>query len=196
MTTRRPFTQYLLGAGALAVVLSGCGSGLSVTNDWDPGVDFSAFSTFAVLDEATDGSGIDQLTRNRVKTSIANTLEGKGMRQVDSADDADAAVGWQFTTEQRSSFQTVSTGWGGYGYGRGGWYGGMGMGMSSSRTTERRYDVGSLAIAIFDVKRNEMIFSSTGSKTLSSGNLSPEESQKRIDEAVAKILEEFPPGSE
>jgi len=196
MTTRRPFTQYLLGAGVLAVVLSGCGSGLSVTNDWDPGVDFSAFSTFAVLDEATGGSGIDQLTRNRVRTSIAKTLEGKGMRQVDNADDADAAVGWQFTTEQRSSFQTVSTGWGGYGYGRGGWYGGMGMGMSSSTTTERRYDVGSLAIAIFDVKRNEMIFSSTGSKTLSSGNLSPEESQKRIDEAVAKILEEFPPGSD
>ena len=196
MTTRRPFTQSLLGTGALAVVLSGCGSGLSVTNDWDPGVDFSAFSTFAVLDEATGGSGIDQLIRNRVKASIANTLEGKGMRQVDSADDADAAVGWQFTTEQRSSFQTVSTGWGGYGYGRGGWYGGTGMGMSSSTTTERRYDVGSLAIAIFDVKRNEMIFSSTGSKTLSSGNLSPEESQKRIDEAVAKILEEFPPGSD
>ncbi|MCZ6824522.1 MAG: DUF4136 domain-containing protein [Gemmatimonadetes bacterium] len=196
MTTRRPFTQYLLGAGALAVVLSGCGSGISVTNDWDPGVDFSAYSTFAVLDEATGGSGIDQLIQNRIKSSIASTLVGKGMRQVDSADDADAAVGWQLTTEQRSSFQTVTTGWGGYGYGRGGWYGGAGMGMSSSRTTERRYQVGSLAIGIFDVKRDEMIFTSTGSKELSSGNLSPEESQKRIDEAVALILEEFPPGSD
>ncbi len=196
MTTRRPFTQYLLGAGALAVVLSGCGSGISVTNDWDPGVDFSAFNTFAVLDEATGGSGIDQLTKNRIKNSIASTLEGKGMRQVDSADDADAAVGWQLTTEQRSSFQTVTTGWGGYGYGRGGWYGGAGMGMSSSRTTERRYEVGSLAIGIFDVKRDEMIFTATGSKELSSGNQTPEESQKNIDEAVAEILEEFPPGSD
>jgi hypothetical protein len=149
-----------------------------------------------VLDEATGGSGIDQLTKNRVKNSIANTLTAKGMRQVDDQKDADAAVGWQFTTEQRSSFQTVTTGWGGYGYGRGGWYGGMGMGTSSSRTTEVRYDVGSLAIAIFDVKRDQMIFTSTGSKTLSSGNLSPEESQKRIDEAVAIILEEFPPGSD
>ena len=196
MTSRRQFTQYVLGAGALAVTLSGCASGISVTNDWDPGVDFSAFSSFVVLDEATGGSGIDQLIQNRIKNSIASTLEGKGMRQVDSADDADAAVGWQVTTEQRSSFQTVTTGWGGYGYGRGGWYGGRGMGMSSSRTTERRYDVGSLAIGIFDVKRDEMIFTSTGSKELSSGNLSPEESQKRIDEAVAKILEEFPPGSD
>ena len=181
--------------GALAVVLSGCGSGISVTSDWDPGVDFSAFSGFVVLDEATGGSGIDPLIQNRIKGSIASTLVGKGMRQVDSADDADAAVGWQLTTEQRSSFQTVSTGWGGYGYGRGGWYGGAGMGMSSSRTTERRYDVGSLAIGIFDVKRDEMIFTATGSKELSSGNQTPEESQKEIDEAVAEILAEFPPGS-
>ena len=64
--------------------------------------------------------------------------------------------------------------------------------MSSSRTTETRYEVGTLVIALFDVKRDEMIFTSTGSKTLPSGNLSPEESQKNIDEAVAKILEGVP----
>jgi hypothetical protein len=49
---------------------------------------------------------------------------------------------------------------------------------------------------MFDVERDHLIFTSTGSKTLSSGNLSPEESQKRIDEAVAKILKDFPPGNE
>jgi hypothetical protein len=69
------------------------------------------------------------------------------------------------------------------------------MGMSTSRTTETRYEVGQLVIALFDEERQEMIFTATGSKTLSGGNPSPEESQKRIDEAVAKILEDFPPGS-
>lgn len=185
----------LAAVGALAVTLSGCGSGISVTSDWDPGVNFSAYNTFVVLDDATGSSGIDQLIRDRVKTSIANTLTANGMRQVDDVKDADAAVGWQFTTDERSSFHTVSTGWNDYGYRRGGWYGGTGMGMSSSRTTERRYEVGALAIGIFDVEREEMIFTATGSKELSSGNRSPEESQKRIDEAVAEILEEFPPGS-
>ena len=67
--------------------------------------------------------------------------------------------------------------------------------MTTSRTTERRYEVGTLMIALVDVERDEMIFVGQGSKTLSSGNLSPEESQKRIDEAVAKVLEDFPPGS-
>jgi len=187
--------ERLAAAGILAVALSGCGSGISVTSDWDPGVDFTTFHTFYVLDEASGGSGIDQLTHNRIKASIGSHLQAKGMRPVDSEKDADVGVGWQLTTDERSSFQTVNTGWGGYGWGRGGWYGGSSMGMSTSRTTETRYEVGQLVIALFDEEKQEMIFTATGSKTLSGGNPSPEEAQKRIDEAVAKILEDFPPGS-
>jgi hypothetical protein len=186
--------ERLAVAGVLAVALSGCSS-ISVTSDWDPGVDFTAFTTFFVLDEVSGGGGLDQLTQNRVKASIASNLQAKGLRQVDNESDADMGVGWQLTTDERSSFQTVSTGWGGYGWGRAGWYGGGMGGMSTSRTTETRYEVGQLVIAMFDEGEQEMIFTATGSKTLSGGNPSPEESQKRIDEAVAKILEDFPPGS-
>ena len=39
-----------------------------------------------------------------------------------------------------------------------------------------------------------MIFVSEGSKTLPRGGQTPEEAQRRMDEAVAKILEDFPPG--
>ena len=181
--------------GTLAALLAGCGGGVSVTSDWNPGFDFSALQTFAVLDAAGGGGGLDQINQNRIKTSITNTLAAKGMRKVDNPDDADALVGWQITTDERSSFQTVSTGWGGYGWGRAGWYGGTGMGMTTSRTTETRYEVGSLAIGIFDMATEEMIFTATGSKTLASGNPSPEQVQKNIDEAVTKILEDWPPGS-
>lgn len=185
----------LATAGILAVALSGC-SGISVTSDWDPNVDFTNFSSFVVLDEVSGGGGLDQLNQNRVKASIAANLQAKGLRQVDNESDADMAVGWQLTTDERSSFQTVSTGWGGYGWGRSGWYGGTSMGMTTSRTTETRYEVGQLVIAMFDTQRQEMMFTATGSKTLSGGNPSPEETQKRIDEAVNKILEDFPPGSD
>jgi hypothetical protein len=117
------------------------------------------------------------------------------MRQVESAADADAAVGYQVTTEERSSLQTVSAGWSGYNWNwNRGWHGStMGTGMT---TAETFYSVGTLIIALADVERDEMIFVGQGSKTLSSGNLSPEEQQKRIDEAVAKILEDFPSGSD
>ena len=82
--------ELLAMAGILAVALSGCGGGISVTSDWDPGVDFTSFNTFVVLDEASGGAGIDQLTQNRVKASIASHLQAKGMRQVDNENDADA----------------------------------------------------------------------------------------------------------
>ena len=51
ITTRRQFTQYFLGAGALAVALSGCGSGISVTSDWDPNP--SLTTTDAITGEIT-----------------------------------------------------------------------------------------------------------------------------------------------
>lgn len=183
-------------AGAMALALSAC-SGISVTHDYDPSVNFANYQTFVVLDAATGGEDLPSFLKQRVKTSIARNLAAKGLREVSSLDDADMAVGWQVTTDERSSFNTVSTGWGGYpyGWGYGGWYGGGygGMGMATTTTTETRYTVGALVIAMFSVEQEEMIFTATGSKELAGDNPSPEESQQRIDDAVQKILESFPP---
>jgi hypothetical protein len=183
----------LMMAGALAAMVSGCGPSIDVSSDWDPAVDFSGYQTFAVLDEANGGQGLDQFTNDRIKSAIGSTLETKGMRQVDNPDNADVAVGWQITTDQRSSLQTVSTGWGGYGR-YGGGYGGWGGGMSTSTTTETRYEVGTLVIALFDEATDKMIFTTTGSKRLSTDNLTPDEAQSRINQAVETILRDFPPG--
>jgi hypothetical protein len=183
-----------LGVAAVAIAVSACGGGISVNSDWDPAIDFAGYRTFAVLDEAS-GEPLPAFTDQRVKSSIASVLTSKGMEQVDNPDNADVAVGYQFTSEQRSSYQTVNTGWGGYGYGGyGGWYGG-GMSVGTSTTTERRYEVGSLVIAVFDTEMEQMVYASTGSKTLEDRQMTPEESQARIDEAVQTILRDFPPGS-
>ena len=188
--------EHLCMAAALAITVSACGPGIEVSSDWDPAVDFSAYQTFAVLDEASGGLHVDQLTDSRIKSAIGSTLEAKGMRQVDNPDNADVAVGWQITTDQRSSYQTVSTGWGGYGRygGRYGGWGGGGMSMSTSQTTETRYEVGTLVIALFDEAKDEMIFTSTGSKKLASDDVTPDEAQSRINQAVERILRDFPPG--
>ena len=106
------------------------------------------------------------------------------------------AVGYQLTTEERSSFQTVGTGWGGYGYGGyGDWYDPyMGGGISTSTTTERRYEVGTLIIAMFDQQQKKMIYTSTGSGTIDEREVAPQEAQEDVDEVVGKILADFPPG--
>jgi hypothetical protein len=181
--------MHRLGVVALmAVAVSACGGGVSVSSDWDPTVDFSNLRTFAVMDEVNGETGF---VNQRIKNAITSTLTGKGMEQVDDASTADVAVGFQITTDQRSSFSTLSTVWGGYGWG--GWHGGMGM--STSTTRETVYDVGTMVIGMFDPDQEQMIFQSTGSATLPSGNITPEESQARINDAVDQILRDFPPGS-
>jgi hypothetical protein len=183
-----------LGTVLMLALTAACG-GISVTTDWDPSFDFAAPQTFTVLDEAS-GQPLDRLNDQRVKNSIATVMEAKGFRQVADTSQADLAVGYQFTTEQRSSYQTVDTGWNSYGYGGyGGWYRYGGPMMTTSTTTETRYDVGSLLIAVFDTERRAMVFTSTGSKSLSDAQRSPEEAQRRIDDAVDQILRDFPPGS-
>ncbi|MEJ2541612.1 MAG: DUF4136 domain-containing protein [Gemmatimonadota bacterium] len=181
---------------ALTVALAACGGGLSVNSDWDSSFDFRAPQTFTVLDNA-GGPLARGLNDARVKQSIASVMESKGFRQVADTSQADIAVGYQFTTEQQRSYNTVNTGWSGYGYGGyGSWYPYYyGPSMATSRTTETVYDVGSLLIAVFDTDARAMVYASTGSRTLDEQGRSPEEMQERIDDAVSQILADFPPGT-
>jgi hypothetical protein len=182
--------QGLIAGAALAFAVSACASGINVSTDWDPGVDFGAFQTFTVLDE--EGAGASLVDR-RISNAIVANLQAKGWRHAEDADEADVAVGFELTTDERSSFQTVSSGWDTWGYRWGRWYG-PSMTTTTARTTETRYEVGTLVIAMFDQESKEMIFASTGSKTLQGDNPSPEEIEARVNEAVARILEDFPPG--
>ncbi len=179
----------MIAISVLALLANGCGPSINVDTDWDPQADFSGIETFTVMDEAQGGGGLTSFQQSRIKSAIVTTMEAKGLRQV--SNNADVAVGFQAVMDQRSSFQTVNTGWSSHGW-RGGW-GGSSMGMSTSRTTETRYDVGTLVIAMAN-SDNNLIFQSTGSKTLESG-MGPDEAQGVMDDAVARILRDFPPGS-
>ena len=182
----------VLGATTVA-----CGSGMQVRTDFDPAVDFGRYTTFTVLEEAGDATA-PGFWDTRIKSAMAQTLVAKGWRQVDSPDEAQVAIGYQLTTEQRSSLQTVSTGWGSYGYGGwGGWYDDpmVGGGMSTSTTTERRYEVGTLIVAMFDVRQKQMIYTSTASGTLDQREQTPEQAQADVNQVVDQMLKDFPPGS-
>lgn len=182
-------------AATLPVAFAACGGGLDVSTDYDPATDFSSYQTFYIHEDPAGGLQLDQLTQGRIVSAMTTTLSAKGLRQVTDTAQADMAFGWQITTEDKKSYQTVNTGWGGYGYGGyGGWYGG-GMSMGTSTTTERSYTVGTLLLAAFDVDEKKMVFTGSGTKTINDDNLSPEESQQRINDIVGQILASYPPGS-
>lgn len=61
-------------------------------------------------------------------------------------------------------------------------------GTSTSTTTERRYEVGTLIIAMFDQQEKKMIYTSTGSGTIKERQMAPEEAQAEVDAVVGRML--------
>ncbi len=75
----------------------------------------------------------------------------------------------------------------GYGYGYGPyWRGGGGM----STTTAYKYTVGTMIVDIYDARTKQLIWRGTGSDTLSD---KPEKNEKKINTAVPKMFQKFPP---
>jgi hypothetical protein len=183
----RTLTVAAVGA---AFALSAC-SGISTSSDYDPTVDFTKYSTFTWLD--TEGDDIDAITDSRIKGSIDGALVGKGFQK--GGEGADLAVGYQVTSSERRSYNTVSTGWGGGygGYGGYGW-GGYGMGMGSSTTYENTWEEGTLLIGMFDAGTKNLVWTGTATAALAA-NRSQEERQQLVNDAVDKMLKDFPPGS-
>jgi hypothetical protein len=174
------------------VLLAGCSS-ISVTNDWDTSVDFSQFNTFVMLED--EEPAINRLIDQRIRAAIVADLSAKGLQQIDDLDKADLAFGFEVTTEERTSLQTIHSGWGASGYpfshsswDRSAWHGTMG----TSRTTQIDYTVGTLVIAAFQVNNETLVWEGSGSSVVNPAR-SPEQSTQNINEAVQRILKSFPP---
>ncbi len=179
-------------------VLSAC-SGISVTNDWDPGADFSQFQTFALLDNM--GQPINRFNEQRIRAAIVTDLTSKGLQQVDNPDNAGLVIGYQVTTEDRTSFQTVHSSWSVHGYRYPAHWGGstrhssMHWGttnMGTSTTTQFNYTVGTLIIDMFEANNKELVWEGSASGTVTQSSR-PEVNEQRVNDAVQRILRSFPP---
>ena len=92
----------------LAVIAVAACSRLQVTSDWDPGVDFTPLRAYVLLPNETPG--LNPFARQRIEAAIHGDLQSKGMRHVVDEAEADMAVGFDVATENRTSYQTVHTG--------------------------------------------------------------------------------------
>lgn len=168
-------------------ILVACSS-ISVQRDWDPGVDFSQFETFYLLEN--EEPAVNALVDQRIVNAIVSELTKKGLRQADTVEQADLAVGYQVATETRTSYQTIHSNWGSRGYrgSRAHWGGAVG----TSRTTQFQFDIGSLVIAVFKMDSKDLIWEGEGSGTVNPSS-GPEQSTQHINNVVQQILRDFPP---
>lgn len=88
---------------------------------------------------------------------------------------------------QQMSLDTTYMG-GGWGYGPG-WYWG-GMGMTSSTTSVRTYDVGTVVLDMWDAGQRRLVWRGTVSDTISDN---PQKNAQKITEGARKLFENYPP---
>ena len=167
------------------LVLAGIAcSTLETSYDYDKAANFSQYKTWSLKD---DGSIKNPLLFKRFEAAVTNELSKKGLTRSDDNPDLWVAAHTRLSKETRVN--TYDTGWG-YGWGwRGGYAGG---GMTTS--TVQDIPVGTLIVDLADARRKELVWRGMATDTLNP-NSSPEEKDQKLQAAVAKMFENYPPGA-
>ncbi|TDW50073.1 uncharacterized protein DUF4136 [Flavobacterium sp. 270] len=183
-TNLRLILIFLLG------LFYSCSPTVKVTNDYDHGISFSEFKTFAVYDLKAQEGQISQLNADRITKAIRTEMIAKGFTESNNPDLKVNAV----TILKNKTSVSANTNFYGYGgmYRPYGYWGGGAM-MGTANTTVDTYDYvdGSLVIDIVSTKTQKMIWQGIGNSQIDS---KPDNPDEFINGAVKKILEGFPPG--
>jgi hypothetical protein len=178
----------------VAVLLLATGTAFSqdVRYNFDKDTDFSKLKTYqwVIIKGAQQP---DDLTDKQIKSTVDAQLLAKGLSKTDST--PDLYIGYQVAINTEKEFTSFSSGMSGWGYGPG-WYGGGWYGAGGGITTGSTSTiyVGSLALDMYNVSHEDLVWRGTASKTLDP-KAKPEKRQKNLNKAVAKLLKNYPPKS-
>jgi hypothetical protein len=173
--------KYILAALCAIFLTIGCSTISSVRYDYDTEADFRNLKTYDWLEEYTEMSAIDA---KRIKNAIDAELTARGYSQ--SLDDPDFMIAFHGTSEEKVN--VVDHGYrycpyGRYCYGYWGW---------GSTPTTYTYEEGTLIIDFIDSESLQMVWRGEAKGVLDP-NLSPERLDQVTNEAVQRILQNFPP---
>ena len=174
--------RRLFGLAIVLVVISGC-STLTVNQDFDPGVDFSAYRSYAWIEQ--DQSNISGLVAQRVVRAVNAKLVRNGMEEV--PDNPDLLVTYYF-----GSHETINVSGSGYGYGS--YFGAYGWGGGASSGDVNNVTWGNLIIDLVDAERQELVWRGSAKKAIDP-NPTTEEMDAGIKDAVGKIFAQYPPST-
>jgi len=156
-----------------------------VTVDYAHDFDFSGVKTFQYV-ETKDSNVKNEIMADRVATMFKKELAEGGLKEV--TENPDIYVTYHFTSQENTSYNTTSMGYGGYGGYYGGWggygrYGGMG-GMGSSTTYATTYTEGTLIFDAYEPGEKKLVWRGTGTVTVKAKT---EKKIKQVDKILSKI---------
>ncbi|MGA3210870.1 MAG: DUF4136 domain-containing protein [Terriglobales bacterium] len=163
---------------AFVLLMSTFMAAQDVKTNYMPGTDFTKYHTYKWV--TIEGVRYpDQIVDQQIRMAIDTQMTAKGFIKTET-DTADLDVAYQAAvTEQKE--------WNAYGMG-GGWRMGGGMATATSTTIQ----TGTLAVDFYDPARKELLWRGTATKTLNPSS-NPEKNQKNLNNAVEKLLKNFPP---
>jgi hypothetical protein len=166
--------------GLMAFVI-GC-STITVQYDYDKTVNFSGLKTYYWISVPVEGD-ISPLTVKRVRSAVDTRLQAKGYGL--AADNPDVLIAMHFGKQQKVQVTDWGYTYSPHGRYRGGYWG-------PRRIDVYQYEEGTLILDFVDSQSKELIW-----RGMATGEIdryaTPEKLDKKISEAVAKILKNFPP---
>jgi len=154
--------------------------------DYEKTANFAGFKTYAHKDGTKVGQ---QLIDDRIVSAIDTQLAAKGLKRVD--ENPDLFVVYHVAFDKQKDISTYSSGYGG-GYGPYGWGWGGGWAGGTTSTQVRDILVGTLVIDLADAKKGQLAWRGMGVKEVNT-QANPEKRDKSINEAVKKIMKNYPP---
>jgi hypothetical protein len=150
-----------------------------VSVDYDHNVDFARLHTYSWLGVRAGTS----IWQDRITHAVDTELKSRGLERVENGADVSVAAMGQVT--ERDTLETFYDGFPGWG-----WHGWAGIGTATTTIVPNR--VGNLTIDMFQGGSKKLIWRGIASEVISS---KPDKNDKKLDEAVDKMLKHFPPPS-
>lgn len=178
----------LFGLVCVVLLLAGC-SRVQVSQDYQPGLDFTRFHSYRWQTPITPASSDirinNPLLQERFRQAIDGALSRRGYMQ---AAVADLLVSYDYSIQTRIESEPFGTSIG-LGYGSYHHYGMLGFGTDSN---VRQYDVGVLVIDFFDAGSGAPVWRGTATQLVTTHS-TPEDTTAFVYRMVDTVLSQFPP---
>jgi Domain of unknown function (DUF4136) len=145
-----------------------------VKTDYDHHANFSQYHTYYWEKVQTT----DPLWQSRIQDAVDHELQAKGWQRVDGG--GDVALGAVGSAHNQREYQTFYNGMGGWRWG----------GFGETTTQVENYPVGTLVLDMYDAHNKQLIWRGAAQQSLSD---KPDKNEKKLEKAVDKMLEHFPP---